>query len=86
MNCYMTVCRESGVEDTDDLYPGKKPRQEQNFETHSPSGPVYLTYPNEVKGDTKEFDKAMTGLSSHFKVNTKYGHTLQNVNEVRLDS
>ena len=44
MNCYMTVCRESGVEDTDDLYPGKKPRQEQNFETHSPSGPVYLSF------------------------------------------
>ena len=47
---------------------------------------IFKTYPNEVKGDAKEFDQALTCLSSHFKVNTKYGHTLQNVNEVRLDS
>ena len=47
---------------------------------------IFKTYPNEVKGDTKEFDKALTCLSSHFKVNTRYGHTLQNVNEVHLDS
>ena len=42
--CYMTVCRESGVEATDDLYPGNKPGQEQNFEIHSPSGPVNISF------------------------------------------
>ena len=47
---------------------------------------IFKTYPNEVKGDAKEFDQALTCLSSHFKVNTKYGHTLQNVNKVCLDS
>ena len=36
----MIVCRESGVEDIDDLYPGKKPGQEQNFEIHPPRGPI----------------------------------------------
>jgi len=30
----------------------------------------FKTYPDEVKGDAKEFDKAMTCLSNHFKVKT----------------
>jgi len=29
---------------------------------------IFKTYPDEVKGDAKEFDKAMTCLSNHFKV------------------
>ena len=29
---------------------------------------IFKTYPDEVKGDAKEFDKAMTCLSHHFKV------------------
>ena len=29
---------------------------------------IFKTYPDEVKGDAKEFDKAMTGLSNHFEV------------------
>ena len=29
---------------------------------------IFKMYPNEVKGDAKEFDKAMTCLSNHFKV------------------
>ena len=40
----MTMCRESGSEDSDDLYPGNKPGQEQNFEIHSPKGPVNLSF------------------------------------------
>ena len=32
---------------------------------------IFKTYPNEVKGGTKEFDKAMTCLSNHFKVKKK---------------
>ena len=44
LNCCMTVCRGSGVEDTDDLYPGKKPGQEQNSEIHSPSGSVNSSF------------------------------------------
>ena len=40
----MTVGRESGVEDTDDLYPGNKLGQEQNFEIHSPSGPLNFSF------------------------------------------
>ena len=44
LNCYMTACKESGVRDTDDLYPGKRPGQEQNFEIHLPSGPVNFSF------------------------------------------
>ena len=40
----MTVCRESGVEATDDLYPGNQSGQEQNFEIDSPSGPVNISF------------------------------------------
>lgn len=29
---------------------------------------IFKTYPDEVKGDAKELDKAMTCLSNHFKV------------------
>ena len=29
---------------------------------------IFKTYPNEVEGDAKEFNKAMTCLSNHFKV------------------
>ena len=44
LNCYMTACRESGLRDANDLYPGKKPGQEQNFEIHLPSGPVNFSF------------------------------------------
>ena len=44
LNCYMTACRESGLRDADDLYPGQKPGQEQNFEIHLPSGPVNFSF------------------------------------------
>ena len=40
----MTVCRESGVEATDDLYPGNKPGEKQNFEIHSPHGSVNISF------------------------------------------
>ena len=40
----MTVCRESGAEATDDLYPRNKPGQEQNFEIHSPRGSVNISF------------------------------------------
>ena len=29
---------------------------------------IFKTYPDEVKGDAKEFDKVMTCLSNHFEV------------------
>ena len=59
------------MENTDDLYPGNKSEQEQNYEIHSPSGPVNFSFPY---------------LKITYQHGSQYRNQRTNVNKVRMDS
>ena len=62
---------ESRVRTVCGSFGGRRQTAKASF-TFALAGPgvreIFKTYPDEVKGDAKEFDKAMTCLSNHFEV------------------